>query len=309
MSQRIFRRALILATIATGSVGLLAYADSQGNGQTASSSSSLSTPASLTNVEIKTAPSKSIPLSFPKAGVIAQRLVNDGDRVTKSQLLLKQDTDVDVQELNRLKVEAESDSRIDAAKADEKVKQLEYDRESKAPEGYSPSEIDEAQAKLTEATKSVKVAEEDKEEAKYKYAEQKVMIDKEELHSPVDGIVQEMRVDVGQMSDPQNKDGAVLIVVNDPLWVEIRGLTTLQVSTLKVGEKLSVRYKNEPQAAWQDATISYITPVADAGADRQLVRLELPNPQNLAAGMNMEVNWPQKLIDTAPKDDQVLSFK
>jgi multidrug efflux pump subunit AcrA (membrane-fusion protein) len=309
MSRKIFRRALFVAAIGGASLSLLAFADDKGDGQTASSTATSASPTSLSNVEIKTEPSKSIPLSFSKAGIIAQRLVNDGDHVTKGQLLLKQDTDLDEQELNRLKVEAESDSRIDAAKADEQVKKDEYERESKAPAGYSPSEIDEAEGKYTEATKGVKVAEEDKEEAKFKYAEQQVMIQKEELHSPVDGTVQQMLVDLGQMSDPQNKDGAVLVVVNDPLWVEIRGLTTLQVSTLKLGEKLQVRYKNDPQNSWQDATISYITPVADAGADRQLVRLELPNPQNLAAGMNMEVNWPKKLLDTAPKDDQILSFK
>ncbi len=100
----------------------------------------------------------------------------------------------------------------------------------------------------------------------------------------------------------------MLIVVNDPLWVEIRGLTTLQVSTLKLGEKLQVRYRNDPQGAWQDATISYITPVrcrrrSAAGA------IELPNPSNMSAGMNMEVNWPKKLLDTAPKDEQILSYK
>ncbi len=67
--------------------------------------------------------------------------------------------------------------------------------------------MNEALAKLTESIKSVKVAQEDKEEAKFKYAEQAVLIQKEELCSPVDGIIQQMLVDVGQMADPQNKDG------------------------------------------------------------------------------------------------------
>ena len=95
---------------------------------------------------------------------------------------------------------------------------------------------------------------------------------------------------------------------NDPLYVEIRGLTTLQVSTLRVGEKLQVRYNNDPDNAWKDAEIIYITPVADAGADRQLVRLKLPNSDNRPAGLRMTLNWPDKLLKTAPKDDAMLSF-
>lgn len=311
MSRRFFRRAVIAAAVGVGSLGIFAVSQSRGDGQagTAGAAPTAPSPGSAMNVTIVTKPSKSIPLSFMKAGLISDRLVNDGDHVKKGQVLLREDSEIDQQEVLRLKVEAESNSRIDAAKADEQVRKLEYERASKAPDGYSPSEIDEAQAKYTEATKSVRVSEEDKEEAKYKYGGAMADVAKMEMKSPFDGIVQEMRVDVGQMSDPQNKDGAVMLVVNDPLWVEVRGLTTLQVSTLKVGEKLQVRYKNDPNGNWQDATISYITPVADAGADRQLVRLELPNPENAAAGMNMELNWPKKLLDTAPKDEQILSFK
>ncbi len=63
------------------------------------------------NVTLVTKPSKSIPLSFSKAGVIAQRLVNDGDQVKKGQLLVKQDTDVDVQELNRPEGGGRTDAR------------------------------------------------------------------------------------------------------------------------------------------------------------------------------------------------------
>ena len=122
-------------------------------------------------------------------------------------------------------------------------------------------------------------------------------------------IVQKLNFNVGEMSDPQNKDGAIVVVKNDPLYVEIRGLTTMQVSTLKKDDKLQVRYLNDAPDAWKEATIDYITPVADAGADRQLVRLSLPNPDGRAAGLRMELKMTKQLQDTAPKDDGIVSFK
>lgn len=265
-------------------------------------------------LSVITQPSATRHLMFPTAGIIAEAKIKDGDRVTAGQLLMKQDTDLDQKEAERLQVEAESDARIEAAKADQEVKQIEYDRKSQNLKAYGDEEVNEAKSKLTEAIKSVDVAEEDKKQAKIKYDEQVVKLSKMELHCPGDiksGIVQKLNFDVGEMADPQNKDGTIVVVQNDPLWVEIRGLTTMQVATLNIGDKLQVRYLNDNDSAdkWREAAISYITPVADAGADRQLVRLEMPNPDGLAAGMRMELKLTKQLQDTAPKDDGMVSFK
>ena len=134
-----------------------------------------------------------------------------------------------------------------------------------------------------------------------------------ELHCPSDipsGIVQKVNFDIGEMSDPQNKDGAIVVVRNDPLWVEIRGLTTMQVATLKIGDKLQVSLSGMTLPdKWQEAAIDYITPVADPGADRQLVRLELPNPDGRGAGLRMELKMTDQLLKAAPKDDGMASFR
>jgi RND family efflux transporter MFP subunit len=287
-------RAALAASLIVGSASLV-----RGEGN----------PLGYSAVSVITQPSATRHLSFPSAGIIRENMVKEGDHVKSGQTLMKQDTDLDQKEAERLQVEAESESRIEAAKADKEVRQIEADRKSSNPGAYPDSEINESKAKLIEAEKSVKVAEEEKLQAKIKYDQQQVRLTKMELHSPIDGIVQKINFDVGEMLDPQNKDGAVVIVKNDPLYVEIRGLTTMQVSTLKVGEKLQVRYLNDKTDAWKEGTIDFITPVADPGADRQLVRLSMPNPEGRDAGMRMQLNLPKKLQDAAPKDDGVASFK
>ncbi|HEX3357276.1 MAG TPA: efflux RND transporter periplasmic adaptor subunit [Tepidisphaeraceae bacterium] len=299
MSRIKFRHAALAAAVVVSSLAVA------GRGETKLSPSA----ADSSGVSVITYPSAQPKLKFMSAGLIKESLVKDGDHVKAGQVLLRQDTDVDDKELARLKVEAESDSRIDAAKADEKVKQIDYDRKSKAPDSYAASEIEESEAKLIESQKSVKVAEEDKQEAKMKFEEEQVRIQKMELKSPIDGTVQHVVLDVGEMADPQDKDGAVVVVKNDPLWVEIRGLTTMQVAMLKEGTPLQVRYLNDGSDQWKEGKIIFITPVADASADRQLVRLELPNPEGRDAGMRMELKLPKELQDAAPKDDAVLSFQ
>ena len=262
---------------------------------------------SFSGANIVSAPSESRKLPFAFGGIVKEALVKDGDKVKAGQVLLRQDSDLDQKELERLKVAAESEARIEAAKADLEVKQIDYDRKSTAPNAYGTSEINEAKAKLTEAEKSVKVAEEDHQQDKIKYEQQQIRLTKMELKAPDDvkgeWIVKRIVTNVGELSDPQSRDGAIELVKNDSLYVEIRGLTTLQASTLNLGEKLQVRYLNDKADQWKEGEVCYISPVAGADADRQLVKLRLPNPEGRHAGMRMELKLPQKLQDTAPKDD------
>src|SRR5947207_2809900 len=71
-----------------------------------------------TGVSIITQPSQTRKPSFPQAGVIKECLVKDGDKVKAGAVIMRQDTDLDQKEAERLKVEAESDARIEAARAE-----------------------------------------------------------------------------------------------------------------------------------------------------------------------------------------------
>jgi multidrug efflux pump subunit AcrA (membrane-fusion protein) len=262
----------------------------------------------FSGVNIITQPSYTRKVSFPLPGIVKESLIKDGDVVKAGQVLMRQDTDLDEKEAERLKVEAESESRIEAAKADMEVKKIDYDIKSTGTgHAYSASEINEARAKLTEAEKSVKVAEEDHQQAKIKYDQQLVRLTKMEMKAPADvqgeWIVDHIVTNVGEMADPQSRDGVIVLVKNDPLDVEIRGLTTRQVATLKNGEKLQVRYLNDGPNDWKEAAVDYIQPVALADADRQKVKLKLPNPDGRYAGLRMELKLTKALQDTAPKDD------
>jgi hypothetical protein len=104
--------------------------------------------------------------------------------------------------------------------------------------------------------------------------------------------VQQINLGPGEMSDPQNRDGAVIVVKNDPLWIDVH-LPTSQSLKLEMGETLQVRYADGGE--WQPAKIIFFAPKVDAASDTQHVRLEMPNKANKASGLQVLVQLPAKI--------------
>jgi hypothetical protein len=86
------------------------------------------------------------------------------------------------------------------------------------------------------------------------------------------------------------------VVNNDPLNVEVLALNVRQVSMLKLGQKLQVKYAPEDKnAPWQEAAITYFDPVANNQTDQRMFRMELPNPEGKEAGLRMIVKLPPEV--------------
>src|SRR3954471_12164312 len=87
-------------------------------------------------VSIITQPSAMRKPTFPQAGGVKETLVKEGDKVPAGAVMVRQDTDLDEKEAERLKVEAESDARVEAARAEKDVRTIEYDRKASNPKAY-----------------------------------------------------------------------------------------------------------------------------------------------------------------------------
>ena len=246
-----------------------------------------------------TKPSEEVHAGFSSPGVVRQAPVNDGDKVKAGQVLLKQEDSIDQKELERLQLLANSTARIEAAQANLDVKKSVLKRKTEANKdgvtAFNEAEVEEAQNDVTLAEKQLKVSQEDQQEAKIKAETQAKKVELLSLLSPCNGIVQKIVAHVGEWADPQNKEGAIVVVNNDPLYVEVRELTTRQVAMLKHGQKLQVKYADDPAAQWQDAEIFYFDPVADPTTDQRLFKLKLPNPQGKEAGLHVVVKLPPEV--------------
>ena len=246
-----------------------------------------------------TQPSERHKLSFPAAGIIISQPVKEGDQVKQGDVLLAEDDFLEQKELEKAQLEAASNAKVEAAIADYNAKKHIYDRKKETYEkgGANLQEVEDAELDMVLREKQIKVAQEDADEAKIKAEQEAKKVKDMKLTSPVDGVIEKMALEIGEMADPQKPDAACWVVKNDPLFVEIRDLSSRQVAHLHLGDKLQVKYPDESD--WHDAAVTFRAPVVDAASDTQLVKLTLPNPTNRDAGLQIQVQLPPEVAQAA----------
>jgi len=131
-------------------------------------------------------------------------LVKDGDVIKKGDVLLRQDDDLDLNEVEQLRLQAESNTKIEAAEADLKAKKAAFERKQEIfnKDYGSKSELEEAEAEFINRQKQLQQAREDKQVAQLKYEQQKIKIEKMKLRAPFDGAVQRVIAQAGRIDQP-----------------------------------------------------------------------------------------------------------
>jgi RND family efflux transporter MFP subunit len=248
-----------------------------------------------------TVPSKRHQMSLKVPDVVREVHVKAGDVVKKGQLLLSEDTREEEINLKIIKSEADSDVVLKAAdvaiKAAEVTKKNREVELGRVKQMYTDkvagiSELNKAELDVELAGLEIEKAKLDLEKAKIELNQRKfqadrqaVLIERMRINAEFDGEVEEILVKEGEVLDPQKP--AIVVVKLDPLWVEVH-LPVEITANLKVGQELEVLYGGQDKA--RKAKVFYLNPVADAGAGTQQVRMELPNPENRRAGMQVQVN-------------------
>jgi RND family efflux transporter MFP subunit len=242
-----------------------------------------------------TVPSATVELTLNIPKVVRDVPVKPGDKVKAGDLLLSQEDADEVLRLDILKHEAQTNIPVDAAKAELANKEVEQQRIISMGTAASPSEIDKAKLDVTLGKLQVEKALHEQKRAQLEVTRQEELLKQMKIISPFDAIVQDTPVLKGEVVDPQRP--AMVLVKNDPLWVHVH-LPSAQSSQLKIGQELGVVYPGERTPT--NGKIIYMDPIVDATADRQLVRLELPNADGRAAGLRIHVVLPKELVNPAP---------
>ena len=229
-------------------------------------------------------------------GIVLERPVKVGQAVKKGDILLRQDDRQERALLEALELEANSDVRIEAAEADLKLKAAQYKREQDLLQSNStnPVAVEEAQSKWIYADAQLKIAKLEREKNKREAERQRYKVEQMTVKSPVDGFVEQIDVEVGDVTDPQKP--LMTIVQNDPLKVEFF-IPSEQSQKLKVGQDLQVRYPGEEQ--WLTAKVTYKAPVVDTASDEQKIGLEMKNVGNRDAGLRVQVKLPDDVVASA----------
>jgi len=249
-------------------------------------------PAADKTMIAQTIPSQKAKPSFMEVGIVKEWLVKAGYIVKKGQVLGREDSDVEDMRLKGLRIAANSTAAIEAAEAERDAKKVEYENKQRGFEqqAASATEVEEAKLDWEQAEANVKFRQVEHLKAIADADTQALVIDKMKLLSPVDGTIEEINIQEGEIVDPNKPDGAVTVVTNNPLWVKL-SIPSSQALKLKPGDTAMLSYQNESDK-WLPAKIIYLDPEVDASSDKQTIRLELNNDQNRPAGLWVNVRLP-----------------
>ncbi len=236
-----------------------------------------------------TRPSADITLSFVQPGRIARVPVKEGDLVKTGQVLVQQDDAAEQVLLAQLQAQAENRIQIRAGEASLAQKRVDLQKLEKAAASKAATdlEVEHGRLDVTIAGLSLEHAAFEHEQAGRKYQEQKVRVEHMQIESPVDGRIEDVKVEVGESVNVATE--AVRVVQIDPLWIDVP-VPLSQAIALKAGSPVQVQFGSPDQpAGTEKGRIIFVAAVADAASGTLRVRVEVPNQAGRPAGEHVLV--------------------
>jgi len=242
-------------------------------------------------IEVVTAPSADITISFVQPGCIEAIHIKNGDFVKVGQLLIQQDDSTERVQLERLLAESADTTKIEASEASLAQKKVDLKRTEEAAKGHAATdlEVQHAQLEVRLAELSLKAAQFEHEQAKRRYEEVRTSVQKMKLKSPVDGRIEKIHVEAGESVNALAE--VIRIVRIDPLWIDVPVPMT-EASAVHVGDPVQVIFSS-PGVASETGAVIFTAAVADAASGTLNVRIEAPNKGGRPAGEQVRVAFKQ----------------
>ncbi len=229
-----------------------------------------------------TIPSADVTLSFVQPGLIAGIRLTEGSPVAKDQVVAQLDTRVEEAQLRQVEAESNNTARVDAAEASLAQKRVDLTRLEKAAQRNAATdlEVQHAILEVRIAELSLVLSRFDHEQAQRKYTEGKMGLDRMQLRSPIQGIVETISVEQGESVNALEE--VLRLVRVDPLWIDASLPVTL-AAKVRAGQTVTVQYTTEPKTKIT-GKILHVAAVADAASGTLKARIEVPNKESRPAG-------------------------
>jgi multidrug efflux pump subunit AcrA (membrane-fusion protein) len=240
-----------------------------------------------------TAPSEKaeMTLSSRTSDVVFDIMVKRGDVVKPGQVLASGDIREEEAEMRGIALVANSEVAIRAAEVTREHRFNKLKRMDGGGNNFSEFERLEAKLDLDLAELEIDKAKLEQDRAKEQMKALQARIAGKQLVSRIGGIVKEINIEKGGVIDPQKP--AMVIVNNTPLWVNVplpveTSLTLMKLQRANKNVEFGVLYPGAQKPV--SARVIYFSPEAEAGI--QNVTLELPNDEQLPAGLQVEIIVP-----------------
>ncbi len=237
-------------------------------------------------------PSRVVRVNSGVEGVIEAILVERGDAVSRGQVVARLAADVDrassaAAQARAANVHSEQAAAARAGYLDS------VRRRSEEVRGYiARDKVEEAQANARASAEERRAAAQERRVAQLESVRAQRILSEKTVRSPVDGVVTERAMSVGEYRGPSTSHIMTIAQLN-PLNVEVFA-PIAQLGSVNVGDMVAI-FPEEPVGGRYMAQVRVIDRVFDAASGTFGMRLELPNPDNrLPAGLRcrIEINPP-----------------
>jgi len=241
-------------------------------------------------VEAFTRASYNVQLAFTFPGKVKSVPVSPGDKVKKGDLLIQLEDDETRAMVKLWTMRARSNVAVLVAEAALKMAQWEQEKleQLERTDAGSKLELKRARIQVNIETERANQAREQKAEALQELARYTAQHKRFIMRAPADAVVEAIDIEEGEVAE-QSKPVIALVAI-DPLWIDAP-IPTPQTLSLKVGDPVWVRSELPGYKHPVKGHIKHMRQVADASSRTRLVRLEIPNPSVLPAGVKVKVSF------------------
>lgn len=233
-------------------------------------------PNPVLELEGFTEPCRTSHVAADDAGVIAELLVREGQRIEASQPIARLNCDIYRTLLDLAEHQAGCKGRLAAARAEHVMR---TDRLAKIDalrtEGHArDEEVGRARLELTVAESNLLSAQEEQIGRQLECAKIKMQIDRRTIRAPFTGVVTEIHKEQGEfvaLNDP-----AILTLVDLDSLVANFMVLTHQAAKLRIGEQTPVQFRATGHTA--RGIVEYIAPVTDAESGTVQIKVRIANP-------------------------------
>ncbi|HYL19194.1 MAG TPA: efflux RND transporter periplasmic adaptor subunit [Burkholderiales bacterium] len=239
-------------------------------------------------------PEQTIEVRSPVVGEIEHVYVRRGSTVKKGMLIVDLESSVEraAAEAARFKAEMEAPIKSGDAKLEHANRKLR--RKSELAQGNFTSAQDREDAEVEQrvAESDALAAKENQKMARLDYNYAAALLQQRLIYSPLDGVVVEQTLHVGEMTGPGDQKPAILKLAQiNPLRVIVI-LPLNLYPKIKLGTRANVM-PEAPLDKMYATTVSMIDKVIDSASGTFKIHLTLPNPNGtLPAGLKCRVSFP-----------------
>lgn len=222
-------------------------------------------------------PNRDLTLSLGVSGLIASRDARIGQQVQAGDQLLRLDAEIQATEVERRRVIYEDMSGLRAEESRlEILERLYQDAQRLFEEVGSISGQEVSQLRMEYVTVQGRLeqlrGEKRRQQLEYQMARREHAL--RTLRAPIDGVVTELELDVGEWTDP----GESALRLVDATHCELRvSVSEAAAYRLVVGMELPVYIEGLPGGEPRAGTVTFVSPVADAASGLVAVRVGFDN--------------------------------